>query len=155
MPFSIKDNPMIMREIIMDHYQNPRNKKEIDDPSYITIHMDSASCIDDIYIQILYENDIVKECFWHGNSCAISAASTSIMSELIKGKTIKQAQYIMDNFNKMINSEPYDEDCLKEAIAFINTNRQPSRINCATISWRGFQKSIELKEGIKNGRKES
>ena len=52
MPFSIND-PEIMREIIVDNYQNPRNFKEVNDDRYITIHMDSASCIDDIYIQVL------------------------------------------------------------------------------------------------------
>ncbi len=151
MPFSIKDNPMLLREIIMDHYQNPRNKKETDDPNYITIHMDSASCIDDIYVQVLLENGIVKDCIWHGNSCAISAASTSIMTTLIIGKTEKEARYIMDNYNKMINAEGYDESCLGDAIAFINTNRQPSRIGCATIGWRGFLQALEKEE--KNGRK--
>lgn len=150
MPFSIKDNPMMLREIIMDHYQHPRNKKEIDDSRYITIHMDSASCIDDIYIHLLVENDIVKECFWHGNSCAISAASTSIMTCLIKGKSLKEAKNIMDNFNRMINSKSYDENVLGEAIAFINTNRQPSRIGCATIGWRGFNQALDKLEKIKN-----
>ena len=51
MPFSIKDDPMILREIIMDHYRNPRNKRQVEDPRYKKVHMDSASCIDDIYVQ--------------------------------------------------------------------------------------------------------
>ncbi len=143
MPFSIKDNPMMLREIIMDHYQNPRNKKETDNPNYITIHMAATSCIDDIYVQILFENGIVKDCLWHGTSCAISAASTSIMTTLIKGKSEQEARYIMDNYNKMIDAKDYDESCLGEAIAFINTNRQPSRIGCATIGWRGFLQALE------------
>ncbi len=143
MPFSIKDNPMMLREIIMDNYQNPKNKRETKDPRYITIHMDSASCIDDIYVQVLIENNIITDCLWHGNSCAISAASTSIMTDLVKGKTLEEAKDIMNNFNKMINAESFDEDKLKEAIAFINTNRQPSRIGCATIGWRGLNKAIE------------
>lgn len=151
MPFSIKDNPMLLREIIMDHYQNPRNKKETIDPNYITIHMAASSCIDDIYVQVSFENGIVKDCIWHGTSCAISAASTSIMTTLIIGKSEKEARLIMDNYNKMINGEEYDESLLGEAIAFINTNRQPSRIGCATIGWRGFLQALEKEE--KNGRK--
>jgi len=146
MPTSIKDNPTILREIIMDHYQNPRNKQEVNDPSYISVHMDSTSCIDDIYIQIKVENDVVTDCKWHGVGCAISSASTSIMSELVKGKTIKQANYIMDNFQKMMNDQPFDEEVLGEAICFVNTNRQPSRITCATIGWRGLHQLFEEEE---------
>lgn len=146
MPFSIKDNPLMLREIIMDHYQNPHNKKETSDPRYITIHMDSASCIDDIYVQVLLEDGIVKDCLWHGTSCAISTASTSIMTELVKGKSEKEALDILDNFNKMLNGDKYDENKLGEAIAFINTSRQPSRIGCATIGWRGFKKAVEEEE---------
>lgn len=130
----------------MDHYQSPRNKRATDDPRYLTIHMKSSSCVDDIYIQILYENDIVVDCLWHGVGCAISTAATSIMSELVKGKTKKEVEYIIDNYNKMLQAEPFDEEALGEAIAFINTNRQPSRIGCATIGWRGLKDLLEGKK---------
>lgn len=143
MPISIKNDPMILREIIMDHYQNPRNKKETSDLSYKTVHMASSSCIDDIYVQIKEENGIIKDCLWHGTSCAISTASTSIMTTLIKGKSVKEAEYIMDNYNKMLNEEPFDEVALGEAIAFINTNKQPARVGCATIGWRGLKELLE------------
>lgn len=141
MPFSI-DNKEMLREIIVDHYQNPRNFQEIDDENYITIHMDSASCIDDIYIQVLIKDGVIKECYWHGKGCAISSASTSIMTELIKDKTMDEAKDIMAEFNKMLAGEDFDEDKLQEAISFVNVNRQPSRITCANISWRGLQKAF-------------
>jgi NifU-like protein involved in Fe-S cluster formation len=59
MPFSI-DNQEMMRQIIVDNYQNPRNYQEVTDPRYITIHMDSASCIDDIYVHVLIEGGLIK-----------------------------------------------------------------------------------------------
>lgn len=145
MPFSIKDNPMMLRSIIMDHYKSPRNKRETKDPNYLTIHMKASSCVDDIYVQILYVDGIVKDCLWHGVSCAISTASTSIMSEMVKGKTKEEVEYMLDNYNKMLQAEPFDEDALGEAIAFINTNKQPSRIGCATIGWRGLKSLLEGK----------
>ncbi len=131
-----------MREIIVDHYQNPRNFQEVKDDSYITIHMDSASCIDDIYVQVKIVDGIVKDCKWHGKGCAISTASTSIMSELVLGKKEEEAMKIMDEFNKMLAGEPFDEEVLGEAVCFKNVNRQPSRITCANISWRGLQKAF-------------
>ncbi len=141
MPFSI-DNQEMMRQIIVDNYQNPRNFEEVKDPNYITIHMDSASCIDDIYVHVLIQDGLIKDCKWHGKGCAISTASTSIMSELVLNKTMEEARAIMDEFNKMLDGKDFDEDMLDEAICFANVNRQPSRITCANISWRGLQKAF-------------
>ena len=87
MPFSI-DNQEMMRQIIVDNYQNPRNFEEIDDPRYIPIHMDSASCIDDIYVHVLLEKDLIKDCKWHGKGCAISTASTSIITNICQSLNV-------------------------------------------------------------------
>lgn len=144
MPFL--NDPMLLREIIMDHYQNPRNKEEVNDLRYKTIRMDSASCIDDIYIQVLIEDDIVKDCKFHGVGCAISTASTSIMTELVTGKSVKEAENIMQNYQNMILEKPYDPEVLGEAIAFMNTSKQASRINCATIGWRGLEEIFDEEE---------
>lgn len=145
MPFSI-DDPNILRSIIMDNYQNPRNKVEINDSNYLTIHMDSASCIDDIYIQVLLQGDIIKDVKWHGEGCTISQASTSIMSQLVIGKTIKEALNIKDEFDNMLKGQNFNEEELGDAICFKNVNKQPSRITCADISWRGLQKAINEKK---------
>ena len=141
MHFSISNE--MMREIIMDHYQNPRNKREESDPSYQTVYMDSTSCTDKIYIQALVENNIVKDVCWHGVGCAISTASTSIMSELLLGKSVEDANYILKNYLQMINEKPYDQEVLDEAIVFMNTSRQPARIKCATIGWNGMNKILK------------
>ena len=152
MPTSFKDNPMLLRNIIMDHYENPRNREEVNDTSYKTIHMDSDSCIDDIFVQVKVENGEIKDCKWHGVCCAISTASTSIMTELVKGKSVKEAENIAQNFYKMLKNEEFEEEKLGEAIAFINTSAQPSRIGCATIGWRGFDKAIQEDSKDEEGR---
>jgi SUF system feS assembly protein, nifU family len=144
MPISI--NQEMMREIIMDHYSNPRNFREEKDPTYKTVYMDSTSCIDKIYVQAKIENNILVDVCWHGIGCAISKASTSIMSELLKGKTIEQANEIIKNYLAMIHEEKYDESILDEAIVFMNTSRQAARIKCATIGWNGMNKILEGKD---------
>lgn len=149
MPTFDLNNPVILREIIMDHYSNPRNKKEVNDPSFILVHMDSASCIDDIYIQIKIENDVIKEIYWHGEGCAISTASTSIMSELVVNKTIAEAKNIITNFYNMLDNKDFDHELLDEAICFINVNKQPSRITCANISYRGLERIFDSLEAKK------
>lgn len=139
----LTDNMDMLREIIVDNYKYPRNFKEVNDLSYTTIHMDSDSCIDDIYIQIKVENDKIVDCVWHGKGCSISTASSSIMSELIKGKSVEEAKDLMNEFNNMLGGKSFDEDKLGEAICFINVNRQPSRITCANISWRGLKQAFD------------
>lgn len=140
MHFSLSNE--MMREVIMDHYQNPRNRREETDPSYQSVYMDSTSCIDKIYIQVKIENNIFSDVCWHGNGCAISTASTSIMTELLKGKTVDEGNKIIDNYYAMIHEKPYDPDLLDEAVIFMNTSRQPSRIKCATISFRGVRRIL-------------
>ena len=89
---SLTEHPEIMKQIVTDNYQYPRGVKTVDDPSFLTVHMDSASCIDDIYIQIRIEDGKIAEAYWHGSGCAISMASTSIMTQIIKGKTVEEAR---------------------------------------------------------------
>ncbi len=145
MHFSI--NQEMMREIIMDHYTHPRNKKETDDARYQTDYMDSTSCIDKVYVQVLIEDNIIKDALWHGVGCAISTASTSIMTELLKGKTVDEANNILKNYFNMINEQEFDESVLDEAIVFMNTSRQPARIKCATIGFRGVDQILKGEKG--------
>lgn len=144
MPISISQE--MMREIIMDHYNNPRNYHEAPDDTYLTAYMDSTSCIDKIYVQAKIENNILVDVCWHGVGCAISKASTSIMSELLKGKTVEEAHEIIDNYLKMIHEEEYNPDLLDEAIVFMNTSKQAARIKCATIGWNGMSEILEGKK---------
>jgi len=142
MPFS--NDPSLMREIILDHYQYPRNKKKPTTDDYLSIHMDSASCIDDFYIYIKVENDKVVDCLFDGVGCAISTSSISIMTQLIKGKEIKEALEIIENYKHMIHHDhEYDEELLDEANAFQNTYKQANRIKCATIGWDGLEQLLK------------
>ena len=129
-------DPMLMRQIIMDHYDYPRNKELTKDNGYMSRHMASDSCIDDIRFD--------------GVACTISTASTSIMSELLIGKTTEEAKEIMDNYFKMIDQKEYDEDVLDEAIAFQNVGKQANRINCATIGWKAMREMIKESEDGKD-----
>lgn len=146
MPISLSQE--MMREIIMDHYSNPRNYREEKDESYHTVFMDSTSCIDKIYVQAKIENDVLVDVCWHGVGCAIAKSSTSIMSELLLGKTIEEANEIISNYLAMIQEKEYDPDILEEAIVFMNTSRQAARIKCATIGWNGMTQILEAR---KNG----
>ena len=141
------NDPNLKRQIIMDHYENPRNKKLKDDPRYLKVNMNSESCIDDIDIQILVENNIIKDFCFDGVGCTISTASTSILSELVIDKTIDEALVIIENFEKMLQEEPFDEDMLEEAVVFKDVSKQANRIKCATIGYNGLKELLNQIRG--------
>lgn len=138
------DDPMILREIIMDHYQYPHNHKLTEDGGYAQVHMASESCIDDITVQSKIDDDgTINDVRFDGVACTISTSSTSIMTELLKGRTVEEAKKIMDNYFAMIEEQSYDPEVLEEAVAFKNVSRQANRIKCATIGWKAMKEMIE------------
>lgn len=130
----LKD-PMVLRQVIMDHYEYPRNHSLVEDTKYLTKHMASESCIDDIHVQAWIEDGMIKDIRFDGVACTIATSSTSIMSELMIGKSVEDARVINDEYRKMIDKKEYDEDLLEEAVAFQNVGNQANRIHCATIGW--------------------
>ena len=139
-------DPAILRDIIMDHYEYPRNKELTDSQDYMSKQMASDSCIDDITVQTKIEDGTIQDVRFDGQACTISTASTSIMTELIKGKSIEEAKKIIDNYFKMIDQQEYDEDLLEEAIAFSGVGKQANRINCATIGWKALRDMVKESE---------
>ncbi len=141
MPISL--SPQMMRQIIMDHYENPQYKKTpANKEAFETLHMASANCIDDINVYALVKDNIIKECYWDGVACTISTSSTDIMCGLVIGKSLEDAKYIIDQYNHMIHEEEFDESVLDESIVFVNTAKQAARIKCATIGWDALEDII-------------
>lgn len=141
-------DPSYYRDIILDNYSYPNNKELSDDKDYHSKHMASDSCIDDITVQAKFKDGKIADIRFDGKACAISTASTSILTELLKGKTIEEAEKIIHNYNHMVHGEPYDPELLEDAVVFEGVSTQPNRIGCATIGWKAIQDLIneDLKE---------
>ena len=141
----------IKRSIILENYQNSYNRKRHDnDDNYQKINSRNVSCIDniDLYVKI-NDNNTIEDITFDGEACVISISSTSIMTNLLKGKTIDEAINIIKNFDNMIEEKEYDEEVLEEAIVYDDVAKQPSRKKCATLSWHGlYKKLIEIKNNI-------
>lgn len=155
MPTLINMSPEMMREIIMDHYNNPLFKKTPDENvinDYQKIRMDSDSCIDDITIYIKMDGDKIIDASFDGVACTISTTSTDILCGLIIGKTIKEALYIIDQYKNMIYEKPFDESVLEELIVFINTHKQAARIKCATLGAFGVEEICSCKDCKNEGK---
>ena len=136
-------DPLILRQIIMDHYEYPRNRHLVEDEHYHKAHMASESCIDDITVMAKIENNVIQDVCFDGIACTISTASTSIMTELLIGKTIDEAHAIINEYYKMVELLPYDEEVLHEAIAFHQVGKQANRIKCATIGFKAIETCIK------------
>lgn len=137
-----RNDAMMLRQIIMDHYQYPRNHSLTDSDEYRERHMAFDSCIDDIKVQAKIKDGVIEDVRFDGIACTISTASTSIMTELMKGKTVNEAKAIIDEYNKMIQLKEFDYVPLQEAIAFVNVGKQANRIGCATIGWTAITELI-------------
>lgn len=135
------DDPLFLRQLIMDHYEHPHNKRE--EPEYKKQRVSTDSCIDDLTIQAKINNGVIEDVAFTGTACTIATASTSIMTDLLIGKTLEEAEIIITEYNKMIHLKDYDEALLEGAVAFKNVGRQANRIHCATLGWRGIEALIE------------
>ena len=133
----------IKRTIILENYQNPKNRGLVDDDSYIKVNTNSESCIDQIDIQIKIENGIVKDVRFDGEACAICTSSTSIMINTIIGKKLDEALEIINNFENMIEEKDYDKNLIREGIVYSDIAKQPNRKNCALLTWRGARDIIK------------
>ena len=140
------EDPQVLRELIMDHYKYPHNHSLTEDMKYRKVHMSSDSCIDDITVQSDIEDGVIKDIRFDGVACTISTASTSIMSDLLKGKTIEEAKAIVEQYMNMVDGKEYDPSVLEEAVAMKNVYKQANRIKCATIGWKAIQQMIEESE---------
>ena len=138
------------RSIILDNYQNSSNRKRYDDnDNYIKLNSRNVSCIDNIDLYVKMRDNLIEDITFEGEACVISISSTSIMTNLLKNKTIDEALEIIKNFDNMIEEEEYNEELLGEAIVYDDVSKQPSRKKCATLSWHGlYEKLIEMKNNL-------
>jgi len=136
-------NENLKREIILDNYQNPANRETISDNSYIGVNTNNSSCIDNIDLWVKIEDGVIKDIKFNGEACAISTASTSVMTKELVGKNIEDAKTYIENFYNMIEERPYDERLFKEAIAFDTIYKQANRKTCATLPYKGILDAID------------
>lgn len=137
----------LYRQVIMDHYKNPRNKGLKQDPLYKTVHIKNPTCGDDITVQSKIENGVITDVNHDGTGCSICCSSASVMSETVTGKTTDEAMVIAENYLNMLTNQPYNEDIdLEEAIVYQGVRKFPARIKCASIAWKAFEGTVEESE---------
>lgn len=141
----------LYRQVIMDHYKSPRNKGLKEGEGYYNLRLKNPSCGDDVTIQAKLENGVITSIRHEGSGCSICCSSASVMSEVLKGKTIEEAKAIIEDFYALIKGEEVkNEDALEDAIAYQGVANFPARVKCATISWRALGAILEGQSGEKD-----
>lgn len=138
------DLSQIYTELIMEHSQSTHNKRHLD-------HIDACerghnpSCGDDISLELKFDGDIIEEAAFTGSGCAISQASTSMMIDLISGKSKMEALQLVETFIGMIKREINDDEqleVLEDAIVLKNISNMPARVKCAVLAWHTLKEAI-------------
>lgn len=134
----------LYQEVILDHYKRPHNKALQPNPS-VQVHHVNTSCGDEITLNIRVEGEVVADISWDGVGCSISQASTSVMSELLKGREIDDVFALVSEFQAMIQSKganPGDENRLEDGIAFAGVAKFPARVKCALLGWMALKDAL-------------
>lgn len=135
----------IYNELIMEHSMNSYNKKKLGKADFCEIGH-NPNCGDEITLEIKMNGNIIEDMAFSGHGCAISQASTSIMIDTLKGKTIKEAKEIIKTFIEMIKREETDKEKLEkleDAIAFRNVANMPARVKCALLAWHTIEDILD------------
>ncbi len=139
----------LYNEIIMEHSMNSYNKKSLENYDYCEMGH-NPNCGDEIKLEVKLNGDVIEDMAFLGHGCAISQSSTSIMIDVLRGKTIEEAKNIIKIFIEMIKRNIKDEEELKkleDAIAFKNVSNMPARVKCALLAWHTMEELLE-----KNGK---
>jgi len=143
----------VYNELIMEHSMNSYNKKKIENADYCEVGH-NPNCGDEITLQLKLNGNKIEDMAFSGHGCAISQASTSIMIDTLKGKTVEEAKEIIKTFIEMIKRETTDEEKLKkleDAIAFRNVSNMPARVKCALLAWHTIEDMLNKNDNIGTG----
>lgn len=135
----------LYNDIIMEHSMNSYNKKELDSCDFCEMGH-NPNCGDEIKLEVKLNGNVIEDMAFTGHGCAISQSSTSVMIDVLKGKTIEQAREIIKIFIDMIKREIKDEEeleKLEDAIAFRNISNMPARVKCALLAWHTMEDLLE------------
>ena len=134
----------LYQEVILDHYKRPQHKGLA--ATYDSqVHHVNPSCGDEITLNVTLDGDKVAAITWDGVGCSISQASVSILSDLLLGKSISEAELVLNNFTELMQSKGTmvgDDEILEDAVAMAGVSKFPARIKCALLGWMAYKDAV-------------
>ena len=129
----------LYKEVILDHYKNPRNKRPMPDAE-LTCSRNNPLCGDEIQVFARVDGGAVADVSFEGQGCSISQSSASMLTEAVKGKSVQDAERLAADFRGMMAGEvDPDEDEFGDLVALKGVVKYPVRIKCAVLAWDVFQ----------------
>lgn len=132
------------QEIILDHYK-AKHHSGLREPFQAEVEHVNPSCGDEVVLRVELDDDRIVDVSYSGVGCSISQASTSVMTDLVIGKTIDEAMELSSEFTEMMHSQGRfdpDEERLEDAIAFVGVAQYPARVKCALLGWSAFKDAV-------------
>ena len=134
----------LYQEVILDHYKRPQHKGLA--ATYdAQVHHVNPSCGDEITLNVTLDGEKVSAITWDGVGCSISQASVSILSELLLGKSVSEADLVLTNFTELMQSKGTmvgDDAILEDAVAMAGVSKFPARIKCALLGWMAYKDAV-------------
>ncbi len=138
----MNDLQELYQQVIIDHNHNPRNFHEIEHPSH-SAKGHNPLCGDKIDIYLIITDEIIAEVSFMGSGCAISKASSSLMTEVLLGKTITEAQQLFDSVHSMITNGKTDVDDIGKLAVLSGVHKFPARVKCAILPWHTMKNALD------------
>jgi nitrogen fixation protein NifU and related proteins len=138
----------LYQQVILDHNKSPRNFKKLEDANHFAEGYNPL-CGDRIDIFIKEKEGVVEEISFQGSGCAISKASASLMSTIIKGKSRKEAEEIFNRFHDLITGKLEEEASLEEfgkLAVLAGVKEFPARVKCASLAWHTMLSALNKEE---------
>ena len=132
----------LYQQLILDHSKSPRNKGVLENPSGRAVGHNPL-CGDRIEVALRLDGDTITEIKFEGSGCAISQASASIMTTVLKGITTDSAQELFENFHQMLTGGGGDKEQLGKLVALADVYKFPVRVKCAMLPWRTLEASLD------------
>jgi nitrogen fixation protein NifU and related proteins len=131
----------LYQDMILEHNKNPRNFKTLSDHTHYS-HGHNPLCGDDYIVMIKLEEDVIEDITFVGEGCAISKASGSLMTQILRGKTINEVMKIKDQFIDLVTKDESEKDLLGKLIVFEGVKQYPIRVKCAALVWRALEDAL-------------
>jgi nitrogen fixation NifU-like protein len=132
----------LYQQVIIDHNHNPRNFHEIEHPSH-SAKGHNPLCGDKIDIYLTIKDDIITEVSFTGSGCAISKASSSLMTEELLGKTVTEAHKLFDLVHNMVITGKTDTKNIGKLAVLSGVHKFPVRVKCAILAWHTMKNALE------------
>ena len=135
----------LYKDLILDHYRRPRNHRAVAEPKVVGEGYNPL-CGDEIAVEAHFEGDVLADVGFEGRGCSLSQASSSMMTEAVKGKTEEEARALIDAFTRMMTDPDFRPDDLGDLEAFVGVAKYPVRVKCATLAWHALRDLLNQRD---------